>query len=144
MIGIRSGGLFASVLLVLTLAGCGGAAKVKVVPAEGIVKIGGKPAANIMIQFLPDTRSGLTGPSSSATTDAEGKFKLIAQDGREGAVLGTHMVMLVDQDEERPPQGQAPKRKPRLDSNYAAPMTSKLTAEVKEGGGPIVIDVPGL
>lgn len=122
--------------------GCG-TEQARLVPAEGIVTINGKPAPNIMVQFLPDVRSGAKGPTSTATTDQEGKFWLTAQDGREGAVPGTHMVVLVDFEEERTPQGQMPRKKPRLDTKYAAPMTSRLTAEVREGGGPIAIDVIG-
>ena len=127
-------------LVVLLAAGCGGE-KERVIPAEGVVKIGGKPAANIVVQFMPDTRAGGKGPSSSATTDAEGKFRLTTQDGRDGAVVGRHMVVLVDAEEERPRQGEAPKKAPRLDGKYAAPMSSGLTADVAEGT-PITIDVP--
>jgi len=121
--------------------GCG-RDTVKVVPAAGVVKIGGKPAANVMVQFMPDARKGGKGPTSSATTDADGNFKLMAQDGRDGAVVGTHLVVLIDPDEERPAQGQPLKHAPRLDSKYAAPTLSNLTAEVADGGGPIVVDVP--
>jgi hypothetical protein len=127
-------------LLVLT-GGCGG--QPKVVPVEGVVKLGGKPAANILVQFLPDTRKGGSGPTSTGTTDEQGRFRLKAQDGRDGAVPGTHMVVLVDLDEERPPQGQPMKKPPRLDPRYAAPTASNLTAEVVEGGGPITLEVPG-
>lgn len=122
-------------------AGCGG--QPRVVPAEGVVKIGGKPAANILVQFLPDHRKGQNGPTSTGTTDDQGRFRLKTQDGRDGAVPGPHMVTLVDLEEERPEQGKPYKRPPRLDGRYAAPTSSNLTAEVVEGGGPIVLDVPG-
>ncbi|MCS6864971.1 MAG: hypothetical protein RMJ56_12395, partial [Gemmataceae bacterium] len=94
----------------LTLSGCGDS--VKLVPAEGIVKINGQPAANIAVQFLPDVTKGHTGPTSYGTTNAEGKFQLKTYDGREGAVPGTHMVVLADLEEERPPQGQVAKKAP--------------------------------
>lgn len=127
----------------LAAAGCGGGEKVKVVPAEGVVKINGKPAANIMVQFMPDSRKGGKGPTSSATTDEQGKFRLKTQDGQDGAVVGSHMVALIDTEEERTPQGRAPKQAPRLDSKYATPMSSNLTADVTDGGGPISLDVSG-
>lgn len=125
--------------LALALSGCGGD-KVKLAPAEGVVRLGGKPAANLSVQFMPDVMKGATGPTSYGTTDAEGKFRLKTYDGQDGAVVGTHNVILADLDEERPPQGVPLKKQPRLDTRYT---TTKggLTAEVKEGGGPIVVEV---
>lgn len=125
----------------LALSGCGGS-KVKLTPVEGVVKIAGKPAANLSVQFLPDVMKGATGPTSYGTTDAEGKFRLKTYDGQDGAVVGAHNVILADLDEERPPQGVPLKKQPRLDTKYT---TTKggLAAEVKEGGGPIVVEVGG-
>ncbi|MCI0701342.1 MAG: transthyretin-like family protein [Planctomycetia bacterium] len=124
----------------LCLSGCG--SSVKLVPAEGVLKIGGKPAANISVQFMPDVLKGGKGPTSFATTDVEGKFRLKTQDGKDGAVAGAHTVILADLDEERPPQGQVAKKLPRLDSKYTT-ASGGLSAEVKEGGGPILLEVPG-
>jgi hypothetical protein len=124
----------------LAVAGCGGES-VKLVPVEGVVKIGGKPVGNVLVQFMPDTRAGMKGPTSTAMTDEGGKFRLVAQDGRDGATVGKHMVVLVDADEDRPAQGK-PAKKARLDSKYAAPTLSNLTAEVTESGTPIELNVP--
>ena len=134
-------GLCLTVVFV-TAAGCGGES-VKIVPAEGVLKIGGRPAANVLVQFMPDVRANGRGPTSTATTDEQGVFRLTTQDGKDGAVVGTHMVVLVDLDEERVAQGQVAK-KGRLDGKYAAPTASNLTATVSEGGGAITIDVPAL
>ncbi|HKB02621.1 MAG TPA: hypothetical protein VKD90_10400 [Gemmataceae bacterium] len=129
----------ACVALALLTVGCGGP-KIKLVPAEGTLTIAGRPAANVSIQFMPDVTRGGNGPTSYATTDAQGKFRLVTYDGQDGAVEGPHTVILADLEEERPPQGQPVKKLPRLDSRYTT-AAGGLTAEVK-AGTPIVLAVP--
>ena len=137
-ISLRAAAGTALALAALGLSGCGG--EVKLVPAEGVVKVGGRPAANVSVQFMPDVMKGGSGPTSYGETDAEGKFRLKTHDGRDGAVPGPHTVILADLAEERTPQGQAPKP-PRLNVKYTT-AAGGLAAEVKEGGGPIVLEVP--
>lgn len=127
-------------VLTLTITGCG--KSFKIVPAEGILTIGGKPAKNINIQFLPDSLRGATGPTSYAITDDEGRFVLKTYEGQLGAVAGYHFVVLADLDEERPAQGQPLKKTPRLDGKYTI-AGKGLTAEVVEGGTAILLNVPG-
>jgi hypothetical protein len=119
--------------------GCG--KPLKLVPASGSVEIGGQPAAGIMVQFLPEAVDGEQRPSSFATTEEDGRFALVTQDGKPGAVEGSHTVILVDTLEERPEQGNPMTRPPRLDSRYATFMGG-LKATVTEGGEPIVLEVP--
>lgn len=119
--------------------GCG--SKVKLVPAEGTLKIGGKAAANVAVQFLPDATKGASGPTSYGTTDSEGKFRLKTYDGQDGAVPGPHTVILADHDEERPPQGKPVTKWPRLDSKYTTG-AGGLRAEVPAGGGSVSLEVP--
>lgn len=133
-----AGAVFACTVAALA-AGC--ESKAKVVPVEGVLKIAGKPAANVSVQLLPDHLKGNSGPTSYGTTDAEGKFRLKAQDGQDGAVPGPHVVILADLDEERPPQGVAPKRAPRLDSKYTT-ASGGLKTEVPAAGGSVTLDVP--
>jgi hypothetical protein len=121
------------------LSGCGGDS-VKMTPAAGVVKLDGKPAAGIMVQFMPNSLQGSKGPTSFGVTDDSGKFVLKTHDGREGAVVGQHMVTLFDSQEERPAQGQVAKTKPRLASRYSVGGPNALTAEVKEGGEAITIE----
>ncbi|MFQ3652489.1 MAG: hypothetical protein SNJ75_19410, partial [Gemmataceae bacterium] len=118
--------------------GCGGNAP-KLVPVEGVVRINGKPAESINIQFQPDVMQGSKGPTSFASTDKEGKFRLRTYDGKEGAVVGTHLVILVDELEDRPAQGTRAAKPPRVAGKYASPATT-IRVEVKEGGGPITVD----
>jgi hypothetical protein len=62
----------------------------RVAEAQGTVKFHNKPVPNAEIMFLPDDDT--KGPSSSAITDADGRFTLKTEDGRQGAVVGKHRV----------------------------------------------------
>lgn len=128
-------------LVASIIAGCG-EAPVPVVPAHGVVNINGKPAENIQVQFMPNVISNGNGPTSYGVTNEKGEFTLRTYDGRDGAVVGNHMVMLVDMDEDRPEQGSRPAKPSRLSSNYTVP-NQDFTVDVKEGGSPIVIEVTG-
>ena len=129
-------------LLAVALGAAQGCAKpVKLVPAEGIVEIGGTPAEGVVVQFLPRPVEGEKRPSSFATTGADGTFRLMTHDGKAGAVVGDHAVLLIDSLEERRPQGAGPGKPPRLDSRYTS-VKGGLTATVSEGAGPITLRVP--
>ena len=71
------------------LAGCGDAGPA-LSSVSGKVTKGGKPLANINVTFTPT--SG--GPASAGRTDSDGRFALICQNGRAGAVQGKHKVLL--------------------------------------------------
>jgi hypothetical protein len=129
----------ATIVLVSALPGC--SRPVKLVPVEGVVEIGGRPANGIVVQFLPQPVDGEKRPTSFATTGEDGSFQLLTNDGKPGAVEGTHNVLLADTLEERPAQGSRASRPPRLDSRYTT-MAGGLTATVSEGGGPITLKVP--
>lgn len=132
---------FLAILLpVLCLTGCSSEPEYTLVPAQGILKINGQPAADISVQFLPNILAGTKGPTSFASTDKDGKFVLTTMDGQPGAVAGNHMVVLADMNEERPAQGQVAKTLPRLDSKYTI-ATKERTYDVKVSGEPIVIEI---
>jgi hypothetical protein len=114
----------------LVLAGCG--QSYTLVPASGTLKIDGKPAGNIMVQFMPDASKGCEGPTSSGISDASGRFELTTLDNRPGAVVGEHVVLLIDQDEDRPEQGEESQRPSRLSSSYATERGG-LRVKVAEG-----------
>jgi hypothetical protein len=141
-------GVAVAVLLWTSFAGCSKAPEVKLVPAEGIVKIKGKPAANIMVTFLPDSprtekkRPINNVPSSSGISDDEGFFTLATAEGRNGAVIGPHKVMLVDMMEERAKQGEGSgSAPPRLSPKYCIVRPDSLTVEVTEENDLIVINI---
>jgi hypothetical protein len=138
--------LFCCVSFAALLTGCSEEPSLTIANAEGILKINGQPADGVMIQFLPDAASGKNCPTSSGSTDEDGRFSLKLADGRDGAVVGKCRVTLVDvnqaprygnQDDAEPLVNA---RKP-LPSSYAIPNPNGLTVEVKEDGSPIEIDV---
>ncbi len=137
-------GLTSPVFALLLGIGCGvvgcGPPAAKRVPAGGPVTIGGKPAADISVQFLPDDVPGATRPTSFAVTDAEGRFQLRTYDGQDGAVEGGHTVLLVDTTEERTAQGETASRPPRIDASFST-VAGGYRCEVTAGGGPIEIAI---
>lgn len=122
----------------IILMGCSPAAIV--IPVEGTVTIGGKPAEGISVTFMPDVVRGNTGPTSYGSSDADGKFTLTTSEGTLGAVPGPHLVTLVDEQEERPLQGETQSKPARLSSQYAMPQNG-LKVDVAEGT-PIELAVP--
>ena len=100
--------------------GCSGKKEAKLVPVKGTLKIDGKPAGDIMVQFVPKTiDENLVAPTSQALTDASGNFELVTLKNEPGAVEGLHLVKLFDTLEERVPQGQKSTKKPRLAPKFA-------------------------
>jgi len=137
----RLGPVLTTLILAAISSGC--AKPVKLVPVEGVIEIGGKPAEGIVVQFLPQASEGEKRPTSFATTGADGTFQLSTYDGKPGAVEGTHNILLADTLEERPAQGSRASKPPRLDSRFGT-ITGGLTATVSEGGEPIKVQVPGI
>jgi hypothetical protein len=69
--------------------GCGEAGP-ELASVSGKLTKGGQPLAGVNVTFAPTN----AGPSSGARTDAEGKFILICQSGKAGAVVGEHKAVL--------------------------------------------------
>lgn len=126
------------VAMMLTVIGCGGKS-VKLVPAEGVVKLDGKPARGIMVQFMPDGTRGGSGPTSFGVTDEQGRFQLKTYENQDGATPGPHLVVLMDTEEDRPAQGTVSTKKSRLSSRFGIAKPGQLAVEVKEGGQPIEV-----
>jgi len=80
----------ASLALLLMVVGCGGESGPALQTVTGKVTKGGQPIANVNVTFSPV--SG--GVSSGGRTDAEGKFALVCQNGKAGAIEGKHKVVL--------------------------------------------------
>jgi len=64
------------------------------VPVSGVVKLNGKPYANAVVTFQPEGTKDNPNPGrgSAGVTDAEGRFTLKCDDGKKGAVVGSHNV----------------------------------------------------
>jgi hypothetical protein len=114
-------------LLVLVAgAGCGGPS---VATVEGVVTLGGRPLADVEVQFIPDPAQGTTGPPASAYTDKDGRYRIEAT-GKAGVVVGKHRVCVNDATLMMPgggagadPEGGAPGAGPK-----AAPRRSRVPA----------------
>jgi hypothetical protein len=90
----------ACLLLMLAVAGCGRNAY-ELASVSGRVTLGGKPLANINVTLQPLARSGNrgeAGPGSYGVSNADGRFQLKTFDGKSGAVVGTHVVLLAVHD----------------------------------------------
>ena len=74
-----------------SVAGCSGGPRLAEV--TGTVRLNGVPLANIMVEFNPDALSGVR---STATTDENGRYELVCDDQRPGALVGPHRVVLHD------------------------------------------------
>src|SRR5262245_57479367 len=99
---------------------------------EGTVKVNGRPLPNVVVQFLPDPQKDTRGPSSSAVTDGQGRYRLRCNAEQEGAIVGWHRVVIEDPDEERPSQRQTARKEPRVPARYTRASTD-LQKEVKAG-----------
>ncbi len=116
--------------IVILLAGCFKTVReARLAPADGIVRINGKPAANILVQFLPDVKPGEPGPTSTGVSNEAGEFELKTADGKLGAVIGRCKVLFVDMAEERVPQGVPQSNPPRVPST--ATIIGPRTPEVE-------------
>ena len=88
----QRGGLLAGVAIgacLLTVAGCGRGRAWDLAPVEGTLTQGGRPLAGVEVRFVADPESGTEGLRSSGVTDAEGRYRLRTDAGRDGAVIGT-------------------------------------------------------
>jgi hypothetical protein len=61
---------------------------------EGTVKFEGAPVPNVTVEFVPDDPK-VQGPTSTGTTDDKGHFQLTCANGKPGAVIGKHNVVIL-------------------------------------------------
>lgn len=109
---------------------------VAVTPVEGVIKLNGKPAANLLLQVSPAEGHDGRALSASAISDATGRFVLKCDNGRAGAPIGKHKVTVVDNNlatEEEP--GKAGARTPtnRVPGQFASVATTPLELVVEAG-----------
>jgi hypothetical protein len=124
--------ILAGCLACLLLAGCGGTEHPDVADVRGTVTLDGQPLANASIMFQPTT----AGRPSLGTTDDQGNYTLLYLDGVEGAMLGTHKVVI--RTEVPGEDGEPPVVREKLLPKYHN--RSELTAEVAQGKN--TIDFP--
>lgn len=136
VIGLALLGLFA---------GC--SERTRLTEVEGTVTLNGKAMENVRVEFLPDPENGTTGPRSTGVTDAQGRFKLDCENGKSGAVVGTHRVLITDLNQWegiRPTRedSEKPLKPSRVPDRYAdAVKTPFKGIEVKPSGAPVKLEI---
>jgi hypothetical protein len=145
-------------LFALILGGCGQAGP-SLNPVTGKVTKGGQPLKGISVTFSPVD----AGPSSAGLTNDEGKFVLLCQNGKAGAVAGKHKVVLA----EAASAGSAPvgyeamlaarqggeakgakgapaksEEKTSFPSEYGNAQTTPLSFEIKAGNNEFDVPIP--
>jgi len=153
--GTWTGRILFALVALGTAAGC--TSRPPVAEVEGVVKLAGKPLPHVRVQFMPDPEKGALGPTSSGTTDEQGRFKLVCADQRPGAVVGWHRVVITDMrvrlprttrhgrrdDEERPPNPKQPILPSRVPDQYTTSGHTPLTVEIKPPKQEVTFDLGG-
>ena len=87
----RGGSFLVFVVISYLLVGCSESIeKRKMTPVSGKVLYQGKPVEGALVRFIADKLS----ISASATTNAEGQYRLTTYDTDDGAVDGDHLVVI--------------------------------------------------
>jgi hypothetical protein len=143
--GFRLYGVALLCALLVGVSGCG--AKQQFAPVSGVVKLDGAPVAGLVVEFLPDPDTGTHGPRSSGTTDAEGRFHLVCDNQQDGAVVGSHRVLIQDTRSFPPPRGREGKAAAippsRVPERYRKATDTPLRQEVKAEPQTITLEVSG-
>ena len=135
---------------ICVLAGCGPKGP-ETIRVTGFVTLDGQPVEGATVAFFPE---GGERPARGVT-DASGNFALMTFTAGDGALLGNHRVTVLKTEviaaprakgaEEHPDTptdgGAAENVKHLLPIQYSSPSTSPLTAEVKRGMGPVVLEL---
>src|SRR5688500_4561388 len=78
------------------LAGLGGNRGPEFAEVEGTVRLKGKPVDKMVLEFVPDSEKGTTGPNSIGYSDESGRYTLTSHTSMAGAVVGHHRVVVRD------------------------------------------------
>jgi hypothetical protein len=84
-------------LCLVAIVGCGESGPT-LAPVTGTITLDGKPFDNAVISFQPkgSKENPTPGRGSSAITDSQGKFKLVYDGKLDGAVVGKHLVSIME------------------------------------------------
>ncbi len=117
--------------VLLLAAGCGDN-RAETVPVTGTVTYRQQPVEGAQVMFM-----AAKGPSASGTTNAEGRFELMTFEPGDGAVVGSHKVLITKKEEIPDPSGaDSPYKMTRdlLPPRYGNPVQSGLTVDVQADG----------
>lgn len=82
--------------IALVAAGCGGGHQTA--PVTGTVTLDGKPAAGVVVEFVPARQGDRMLPPAYGFTDARGAYVARDRKGREGVVVGPNRVAILGQE----------------------------------------------
>lgn len=100
----------------------------KTAPVKGKITFNGKSIARGVVMFVPIR----PGPTAMGQIDSDGNYLLTTFKNGDGAVLGTHLVVVDAKGDERPNDGGA--TPPAIvPDKYLSHATTDLRAEVEEG-----------
>jgi hypothetical protein len=122
-------------------------AKPRFVEVSGVVLLDGAPMADALVEFLPDPQAGTHGPRASGKTDAQGRFHLVRDDEKPGAVVGFHRVLVQDVRTFPPPRNRHTGGKPpimppsRVSKRYQNASVTPLRQEVKPEPETVTVEV---
>ena len=137
---VRAAARLLGAAAVLTAVGCGQPHDFAQV--AGKVTLDGRPLAGVRIWFYPEAEGREQPPYATGTTDAAGVYKLTAETGAPGALVGKNRVVvnwpLPERDPNKPPP---PPPGPPIPIPYTQAADTPLVVEVK-AGPPQTIDVP--
>ena len=81
----------------LTITGCGGSPGPETAYARGTVKMNGEPVTSGRVMFYPaESKGDGTGKPASGHLDSNGEFELSTYGSGDGAVVGEHLVTVLD------------------------------------------------
>jgi hypothetical protein len=125
----RRAALAAFALAALALVGCGGGGP-QLGIVRGTVSYKGKPVPNGTVMFVP-----ANGPSATGTINPDGTYTLTTYKAGDGAVLGTHKVVVAALADTRGrlPEDRDPLPPSIVPVKYTNIATTDLTRDVKEG-----------
>jgi hypothetical protein len=99
-------------------------------PVHGTVTYRGKPLAEALVNFIPDTENVLP---ASGLTDAEGRYELMTRAIGDGCAVGKHRVTIIARAKPKTTIIGGPEGELLIPRKYTMADTSKLTAEVVSG-----------
>lgn len=119
--------------VVLAAMGCGGDGFSTAENVGGTVTLNGEPLPKATILFQP-IGPGNAGPQSSGMTDDSGRFILTFADGKKGAVVGKHRVIITTR--RVAPKADNPDQEEEIEPDVVPTLyrTEPPTFEVPKGG----------
>jgi hypothetical protein len=85
-------------IVVVGIAGCGGAKEFEVAPVSGTVTCNGTPLKDGLVVFVPiprgDVKTKDSGRSASGVIQPDGTYQLTTYNSADGAIVGSHNVQV--------------------------------------------------